>query len=78
MKKLLGIVVMGILLSGNAFAETVNQRLEKIEERLKKIEESLEGLEILSEIMKNPEATLLDVFEDKSSVKEDIGNIKNT
>lgn len=78
MKKLLAIIVLGFLVSGNALAETVNQRLDKIEERLKKIEESLEGLEILSAIMKNPEATLLDVFGDKSSVKEDIGNRNNT
>jgi hypothetical protein len=37
MKKLLWFVVLGLLFSGNGYAETINQRLDAIEKRLEKI-----------------------------------------
>ena len=49
MKKLLGIVVLGLLLSGNAYAETTEQRLEAIEKRLERIESLLNPLMSLKE-----------------------------
>ena len=51
MKKLLGILVLGLLLSGNAYAETINQRLDAIEKRLEKIEESLSGIEMINSLL---------------------------
>ena len=44
MKKLLGIVVLGLFWFSVSFAETVEERLSKIEKRLEKIEQSLEPL----------------------------------
>ena len=41
MKKLLGIVVLGLLLSGNAYAESIETRLDALEKRLDKLEKSL-------------------------------------
>ena len=49
MKKLLVIVVLGLLLSGNAYAETTIQRLDAIEKRLEKIESLLNPLMTLKE-----------------------------
>ena len=52
MKKLfLSIVVLGLLLSGNGYAETINQRLDAIEKRLEKIEESLSGIEMINNLL---------------------------
>ena len=51
MKKLLAIIVLGLLLSGNAYAETINQRLDAIEKRLEKIEESLSGIEMINNLL---------------------------
>ena len=49
MKKLLAIIVLGLLLSGNAYAETTKQRLDAIEKRLEKIESLLNPLMTLKE-----------------------------
>ena len=51
MKKLLAFIVLGLLLSGNAYAETINQRLDAIEKRLEKIEESLSGIEMINNLL---------------------------
>ena len=50
MKKLLGIVVLSLLFSGNGNSETISQRLDKIEKRVE-IEESLDGSKFLQELM---------------------------
>ena len=50
MKKLLGIVVVGLIYSNICIAETVSDRLSKIEERLDKIEKLLEPLKTLQEL----------------------------
>lgn len=49
MKKLLGIVVLGLLFFNNSYGETVNQRLDALEKRLEKIEELLNPLISLKE-----------------------------
>ena len=49
-KKLLGIVVLGLILTSNALSESINSRLTKIEERLTNIEESLAGLKMLENL----------------------------
>jgi ABC-type multidrug transport system fused ATPase/permease subunit len=52
MKKLFStILLLGLLLSGNAYAETINQRLDAIEKRLEKIEESLSGIEMINNLL---------------------------
>ena len=52
MKKLFStILVLSLLLSGNAYAETINQRLDAIEKRLEKIEESLSGIEMINNLL---------------------------
>jgi len=51
MKKILGILVICSLLGGNAYAETINQRLDAIEKRLEKIEESLSGIEMINNLL---------------------------
>ena len=51
MKNLLKIVVLGLLFSGNGYAETINQRLDAIEKRLEKIEESLSGIEMINNLL---------------------------
>ena len=50
MKKLLGIVALGLILTSNVFSESINSRLTKIEERLTNIEESLAGLKMLENL----------------------------
>jgi len=53
MKKLFStIIVLGLLLSGNAYAETIKQRLDAIEKRLEKIEESLSGIEMINNLFR--------------------------
>ena len=49
-KKILGIVVLGLILTSNAHSESINSRLTKIEERLTNIEESLAGLKMLENL----------------------------
>ena len=49
-KKILGIVVLGLFLTSNAHSESINSRLTKIEERLTNIEESLAGLKMLENL----------------------------
>lgn len=51
MKKFLGIVVLGLLLSGNAYAESIETRLDALEKRLDKLEKSLESLEFLTPLL---------------------------
>ena len=52
MKKLFStILVLGLLFSGNGYAETINQRLDAIEKRLEKIEESLSGIEMINNLL---------------------------
>ena len=50
MKKLLGILVLGLLWCNVGFAESVNKRLNKIEERLDRIEEALKPLMALQDL----------------------------
>ena len=45
------ILVLGLLLSGNAYAETINQRLDAIEKRLEKIAGSLSGIEMINNFL---------------------------
>ena len=49
MKKLLGIVVLGLLFFSNVYGKEINQRLDDIEKRLEKIEELLKPLISLSD-----------------------------
>ena len=50
MKKLLGIVVLGLLL-GECYAESIETRLDALEKRLDKLEKSLESLEFLTPLL---------------------------
>jgi len=49
MKKILGIVVLGLFYNNICIAETISDRLSKIEDRLYKIEKLLESLEEIQE-----------------------------
>ena len=72
MKKLLGIVVLGLLLCNVGFAESVEERLSKIEKRLEKIEQSLEPLnELISPLLelKNLSNNLTNDNDNNTSVK---------
>jgi hypothetical protein len=68
MKKLLSIIVFSLLLNGNAYAETISQRLDKIEERLEKIEESLDGTNLLKNLLGNNENLKVDVEPPKTKI----------
>jgi hypothetical protein len=58
MKKLFStILILGLLLSGNAYAETTKQRLDAIEKRLEKIESLLNPLMSLKENNNQSEVT---------------------
>ncbi len=58
MKKLLSIIVLSLLLSGNAYAETTKQRLDAIEKRLEKIESLLNPLMTLKENSNQSDGTI--------------------
>ena len=79
MKKLLSILILSLLFSGNCYADNVEQRLDDIENRLKNIEKSLEGLDKLMSIFDNPNANLLDLFNaNKGSNNKTAGSINSS
>ena len=71
MKKLLGILVIGLIYSNICIAETVSDRLSKIEERLDKIEKLLEPLKALQELTDSLTSNENEINQNKETSSKD-------
>ena len=74
MKKLLAILVLGLLWCNVGFAKSVNERLDDIEKRLKNIEESLDELKMFYNLL-NLEGNSSSSISSKSTNKKNKSNL---
>ena len=66
MKKLLGIVVIGLLWCNVGFSKTIDQRLDDIEKRLENIEKSLKALDFINNLTNNSSTSTTSSSKSKS------------
>ena len=75
MKKLLGIVVIGLLWCNVGFSKTIDQRLDDIEKRLENIEKSLKALDFINNLTNNSSTSTTSSSKSKSKSKTNTSKI---